>query len=191
MGDSIQENNRRTTERDPVKLSVHDLSPDSACCEACGRPFDPIEYVTALRGDSSTTQSGDSLVTSTYYRDFTRHVGGYCRVCAANQRLKTSLIVLASGIVVMVAGILLVTSLKSAGALFVLVVIGGIAMIGGLGSCAAALSLRKGSKDITDAVLYNYFLRRLSKDGLKQPELTYFSKEEAKSLIHMPGRSIL
>jgi hypothetical protein len=191
MGDSIQENNRRTTERDPVKLSVHDLSPDSACCEACGRPFDPIEYVTALRGDSSTTQSGDSLVTSTYYRDFTRprrrllpRLRG--KPATENQPDRPGLRNRRDG-----GGHPAGHFPEVGRGAVVLVVIGGIAMIGGLGSCAAALSLRKGSKDITDAVLYNYFLRRLSKDGLKQPELTYFSKEEAKSLIHMPGRSIL
>jgi len=186
MQSDIQKQAVPAGEKERVKLCVHDLAEDQTRCAACGRPYDKIDYATAACADTKSARGGDSVVTTTYYRDFTRRTGGYCRICDAKQRLKTSLIVLACGLLVLMTGILLVLSATSPGALIILVVAGGFTVFFGFVSSIVAIQLRRGSKGITPEVLCNNFLRRLEKDGLRQPALKYFKPEEAKSLIRMP-----
>ncbi len=183
MQSDIQKQAVPAGEKERVKLCVHDLTQEQTRCAACGRPYDKIDYATAVSTGTKSTGGGGSVVTTTYYRDFTRRTGGYCRICDAKQRLKTSLIVLACGLLVLVTGILLVHSVKSPGAPIILVVAGGFTVFFGFVSSIVAIQLRRGSKDITPEVLCNNFLRRLKKDGLRQPALRYFTPEEAKKLI--------
>jgi hypothetical protein len=166
-----------------AKFSVHDLSEENACCGVCGRPYVSVDYATAVYTDTESIRSSDSVVVSTYYRDFTRRVGGYCRVCDAKQRLKTALIVLACGLLVLVAGILMIAATESSGVPIVLIVAGGFTAFYGFVAALMAAGLWRDKHSIDPSVSYGHFLHRLKKDGLRQSGLKYFSPEEAKSLV--------
>lgn len=186
MKNPIQSDKTASNNKETIRLTVHDLTPETDCCAECGRPYDKIDYATAVYVDTKVTGGGTGTVSSKYYREFTRHVGGYCRFCDATEKLKTSLIVLASGVAALVAGILLQTALKPAGAPIGLIVAGGFTTFYGFVSAIVAFGLRRGSRDVTADVLCRNFMRRLKKDGLQKSSLVYFTPEEAKNLVGMP-----